>query len=139
MKKVLLISLFLALAGSGYAKKDKTNCAITGTWKYSNSSAINDFQRISNLRTANYTSEYLVFNDRNEFKHEFVDENGLNTRTLKGKWKIFGTKIKISYTDIDFELLVDYFFMDNDLVLGKNLNHIIFTKDAFVENNLALK
>ncbi len=139
MKKVLLLSLFLALAGSGYAKKDKTNCAITGTWKYSNSSAINDFQRISNLTSTSYSSEYLVFNDKNEFRHEFFDANGLNTKTLKGKWKLYGDKIKISYTDIDFELLVDYFFIDNDLVLGKNLNHIIFTKDAVIENNLALK
>lgn len=139
MKKVLLLSLFLALAGSGYAKKDKTNCAIYGTWKYSNSSAINDFQRISNFTSTNYTSEFLVFNERNEFVHEFLDANGLSVKTLKGKWKLYGDKIKISYSDIDFELLVDYFFIDNDLVLGKNLNHIIFSKDVMVTDNLALK
>ncbi len=138
MRKVLLLSLILALAGSGYAKKSKPINPIFGTWKYTNSSAVNDFQQISNLSSNNErTTEYLVFYPNNEFKHDFINDKGQVIKSLKGKWKIADDKIRIIYSDIDFQLSLNYFFLDKDLVLGQNFNHIIFSKDAMDDNNLA--
>lgn len=41
---------------------------------------------------------------------------------------MFNNKIKINYSKIDFDLSLTYFFIDNDLILGENFNHVIFTK-----------
>lgn len=140
MKKVLIISLLLLLTASGYAKKNKAPCPVTGIWKYSNSSANNDFQQISRTIPGYKTTvEYLVFKTNNEFSHNFLNEKGQVVKTLNGKWKIQDKRIKISYADIDFELLLNYFFLDKDLVLGQNFNHIIFSKDNLNEINLASK
>ena len=141
MRKVLLLSLFLAWAGSGYAKKSKTLSPLIGNWKYTNSSAINNFQKISNVSSKNeYTTEYLVFNENNEFKHDFINDKNQVVKSLKGKWKIINDKIRITYSDVDFQLLLNYFFLDKDLVLGENFNHIVFSKDnVFDNNNLVLK
>ena len=62
-------------------------------------------------------------------------KNGVLT---KGKWKIVDDKIKITYADIDFQLMLSYFFIDKDLVLGQNFNHVIFTKDANGMENINL-
>lgn len=124
----------------GYSKKSKPICPVKGTWKYSNSSLKNDFQslyKLSALQT--YTKEYLVFGENNEFKHSFLNDEGMVLKTLKGKWKFCADKIKISYTDVDFELLLDYFFIDKDLVLGQNFSHVIFTKDELEDQRFALK
>ena len=43
-------------------------------------------------------------------------------------------KIKVTYTDLDFQLTLNYFFLDKDLVLGQNFNHVILSKDATSEN-----
>lgn len=135
MKKVLLVSLLALLALGGYAKKNKSSSPVCGAWKYEKSSVINDFQRISNQSPyKDAKTELLVFNENNEFKHDFIDKDNHIYKTLTGKWKIVGDKIKITYTDIDFQLTLNYFFIDKDLVLGQNFNHIIFTKDVLNTN-----
>ena len=139
MKKVLLIVAILAIAIGCYAKKNKAPSPVCGSWKYSNSSAINDFQRISNQNTSKEsTTEYLVFYENKEFRHEFLNANHKIYKCLTGKWKIIDDKIKITYADIDFKLILNYFFIDKDLVLGQNFSHVIFTKDATAIENLNL-
>jgi hypothetical protein len=59
-------------------------------------------------------------------------------RTLKGKWKASGDKIKIVYSDVDYALSLDFFFIDKDLVLGQNFNHVIFTRGD-TDYNMAMK
>jgi hypothetical protein len=130
MKKVLFVLLLVALALGGYAKKNKTADPICGAWKYYNGSVINDFQRITKQNASNtFASEYFVFNKNNEFKHEFLNNENQIVKTLIGKWKAEDGKIKISYADIDFQLSINYFFIDKDLVLGQNFNHVVLTKD----------
>ena len=87
---------------------------------------------------AEIRTEYLTFEDNSKFKHEFLDKDGAIVRTLKGKWKAVGDKIKMEYADVDYDLLLNYFFLENDLVLGQHFNHIIFTKDN-LENNVTMK
>lgn len=141
MKKVLLIALIIATSIGGYAKKvNQNNSLVVGTWKYTRSSSVNSLQKLSSILPAlSYKSEYFVFQPDNKFKHEFVDENNNVVKTIKGTWKLSDNKIKISYSDIDFQFVVDYFFLDKDLVLGQNFNHIIFTKDVLEDRNIALK
>ena len=139
MKRVLLIVAFLAIAIGGYAKKNKAPNPVCGSWKYSNASSINDFQRISNQSPYKEAStEYLVFFENNEFRHDFINAKKQVYKCLKGKWKIVDDKIIITYADIDFQLMLSYFFIDKDLVLGQNFNHVIFTKDANGMENINL-
>jgi hypothetical protein len=91
-----------------------------------------------NSQMAEIRTEYLTFEDNNKFKHEFLSNDGTIVRTLKGKWKADGDKIKMEYTDVDYDLMLNYFFLENDLVLGQHFNHIIFTKDN-LENNVTMK
>ncbi len=140
MKKVLIISIILMFWSIGYAKKSKFPCLISGTWKYTNSSILNEFQQLYKITPkVPFQSEFLVFGGNNEFSHNFVSENGTVIKTLNGKWKINADKIKITYTDIDFELFVNYFFLDKDLVLGQNFSHVIFTRDNIDELKISLK
>lgn len=92
---------------------------------------VNDFQHISRM-TSNivHSSECFVFEANHVFKHNFLNDKGVVVKSFKGKWKIMDGKINITYTDIDFKLQLNYFFLDKDLVLGQHFNHIIFTKDV---------
>lgn len=136
MKKVILVSLLAVLALGGYAKKDKAPNPICGVWKYSNGSTINDFQRITKQEIKKQNGlEYFVFYENNKFKHEFLDNNKQIYKVLEGKWKASDGKIKINYSGIDFQLSLDYFFIDKDLVLGQNFNHVILSKDAYEISN----
>ena len=128
------------MVGSAIAQKNKdTKSPIIGSWKFSNQSKLNDFQKVfENKKQNDFKSEYFTFEANHSFKHEFIDKDDNLVKTLKGKWKAVGNKIKIEYSDIDYTLTVDYFFIDKDLVLGQNFNHVIFTQDNFFNNNVAL-
>ena len=121
-------------------RKDETKNQIVGTWKYVTQSDVNDFQKVKiDVPKQDYQTELFVFESNNHFKHEFIDAKGNIVKILKGKWKTTLDKIKISYTDIDYTLNLDYFFLDKDLVLGKNFSHVIFTMDNVSDKNIALK
>jgi hypothetical protein len=141
MKKLLFLMLFLALAGNSLAKKDRNlNNPVLGTWKFYNQSVKNDLQPVKSMLGLNYKSEVFIFETDNQFRHEFLNAEGETLKTLHGKWKSSADKIKISYTDINFKLEINYFFIDQDLVLGQNFNHVIFTKYTETDNrNLTLK
>lgn len=140
MKNLLLILLLLSTIGSAIAKKDKRNKEpFVGSWKFTNQSIKNDFQEVFANKQLNCTDEYFTFKPDATFKHEFFDKKGNLLKSLKGKWKSLGDKIKIEYSDINFGLIISYFFLDNDLVLGQNFNHIIFTRNKADFQNLALK
>ena len=68
----------------------------------------------------------------------FFDHKNNLAKTLNGKWKVLDDKIKIEYSDINFICTVDYFFIGNDLVLGLNFNHVIFTKEN-IDYNVTMK
>lgn len=132
---LLALLLFALSAGA-----QKHNNMITGAWKYSNQSAINDFKQILNsIPNGEYAEEYFVFEDNNKFMHQFVDKTGRVIKTLTGKWKTNGDKIAISYSDVDYTVKVNYFFLDKDLVLGQDFNHVIFTRGSLQSQNFAQK
>ncbi|MDB5226500.1 MAG: hypothetical protein JWN78_693, partial [Bacteroidota bacterium] len=140
MKLTLLIMIFLALAGSSLARKHKEISPVIGTWKYTNQSAYNELQKMMSLMPELlYKNEYFIFARDNKFRHEFTDKDGNLLRTLAGKWKIVADKIKIDYTEIKYSVTVNYFFLENDLVLGQNFNHVIFTRGEPNFENIALK
>ena len=121
-------------------RKDETKNPIVGTWKYVTQSDNNDFQKVKiNVLKQDYQIELFIFESNNHFKHKFLDFEGNVVKVLEGKWKAATDKIKISYTDIDYTLNLDYFFLDKDLVLGKNFSHVIFTMDNVSDKNIALK
>lgn len=129
--KTTFFLLMLAISLTTLAqRKNQSINPIVGSWKISNQSKMNDFQKVFDQnQSGNIQTELLTFEFNNKFKHEFMDGNGNVLKTLKGKWKAAGSKIKIDYSDIEYNLTVDYFFLEKDLVLGQNFNHVIFTKD----------
>lgn len=129
MKTLLLLICFLTTAITASAnQKNETQNPIIGTWKFSSQSAINDFQKVFNNQN-DYQSEYFMFEPNKSFKHDFVDNAGNLVKTLKGKWKFMGDKIRIEYSDIDYTMTMGYFYIGTDLILGQNFNHVIFTKE----------
>lgn len=141
MKNLLLILMFLTISGSSIAKDKTAKDPFIGTWKFSNHSAVNDFQKaFAGAKQKNYQSEYFTFEANHSFIHNFIDKDGNLVKTLSGKWKSAGDKINIKYSDVDFNLTISYFFLDKDLVLGQNFSHVIFTKDDNIDlQNLAMK
>ncbi len=122
------------------ARKNDTQNPIVGSWKFSRQSNQNEFRKVmANNAHEDYQSEYFIFEGDNKFRHEFVNEKGVVVKVLKGKWKTTADKIKIEYSDIDYNLTISYFFLDNDLVLGQNFNHVIFSRDNTENQNYALK
>lgn len=129
MKKIFFLLCFVATSVFMSAQtKNETSNPIIGTWKFSNQSAINDFQKVF-VNKGNYQTEHFIFEPNHTFRHEFIDKEGNLVKMLKGKWKFIGSQIKIEYTDIDFTLTINYFYIDKDLVLGQNFNHVIFTRE----------
>ena len=55
--------------------------------------------------------------------------NCIAIKSMKGKWKLTGDKISIIYNDIDYIVYSEYFYIGKDLVLGKNFNHVVFTRE----------
>jgi hypothetical protein len=108
-------------------RNSESNNEIIGTWKFSCQSAINDFQKIFNQK-GDFRTEYFTFSSNHTFIHEFADKDEHLIKTLTGKWKFSGSKIKIDYAEVDYTLLLEYFFIDKYLVLGQNFNHVIFTR-----------
>lgn len=140
MKKLLILLLFLTMAGSAIAKHKATKDPFIGTWKFTNQTAVNDFQKaFAYNKQSEIKSEYFTFESNHTFKHDFLDKNGNLLKSLSGKWKSSGEKINIKYADIYFNLSIKYFFIDNDLVLGQNFSHVIFTKDIVGSQNFASK
>lgn len=135
MKKLLLLAaLFTSVTFSTKANEGKE--LLVGSWKYSTQSSVNDFQKITNtVSKDDYSTEYFIFEKNNKFRHEFINKDAEIVRSLKGKWKLVNNKIKIEYAEPNYSLTLDYFFLDQDLVLGQNFNHIIFSKDDVLDPN----
>ncbi|MFN8237537.1 MAG: lipocalin family protein [Chitinophagales bacterium] len=141
MKKLLFLLCLVTMGVTALAaRKNDTQNPIVGSWKFSRQSKQNEFRKVMNNNAhEDYKTEYFIFEGDNKFRHEFVNEKGTVVKVLKGKWKTTGDKIKIEYADIDYNLTISYFFLDNDLVLGQNFNHVIFSKDNADNQNYALK
>lgn len=138
MKKAFFLMCFVAAVVTALAqRKNETKDPFIGTWKFSNKSAVNDFQKVFQDKR-DYPSEYFTFESNHTFIHEFYDKKNNLVKALKGKWKSVNDKISISYTDIDFNLITTYFFIGKDLVLGQNFSHVIFSREA-PDYNVALK
>ncbi len=141
MKKHLLLALFAVISLTTFAqRKENANSPLNGSWKYSRQSVKNDFQFVGKSKTAvQHATEELIFEGKNQFRHEFLDKDGFVVKILKGKYSIQNDKVKIVYADIKYELTVDYFFIGDELVLGNNFQHIILTKQDLNAGNVALK
>jgi hypothetical protein len=131
---------FVAVTVTALAqRKNETKNPIVGSWKFSKQSKLNDFQKVfEDKQQRDYKTEYFTFESNHTFTHEFIDKDDKLIRTLKGKWKASGDKIKIVYSDVDYALSLDFFFIDKDLVLGQNFNHVIFTRGD-TDYNMAMK
>lgn len=141
MKKVLFLMLFAATFGNAIAQKNgNSNNPILGTWKFTNQSQKNEFQNVlSFCKDEIIKEEYFVFQAKNRFQHQFINDKGIVVKTLEGKWKADNSKIKITYNALDYNLSVYYFFLGEDLVLGQNFSHVIFTKDNLNDQNFTMK
>lgn len=137
MKKILLISLTI-LTLSASARKNESGNQIVGTWKCANQSKVNDFQKVF-TNNADYQTEHFTFEPNHVFVHSFINEKGNVVKVLKGKWKFIGDKVNITYADIDYSITTDYFYIGEDLILGQNFSHVIFTKDNTDFQNMASK
>jgi hypothetical protein len=130
MKTLIILFLSVAFTGNGWAfNKGKSASPIVGSWKYDRQSEVNDFQPVLNTEQKTTVSEYFVFEQNNRFRHVFMDEKGNIIKQLSGKWKVLGDKVTISYNELNYTVNVDYFFLDKDLVLGQNFNHVIFKRE----------
>lgn len=140
MKTTFFLMFIVALSVTTLAqRKNETKSPIIGSWKFSNQSAINEFQKaFENKQYRNCKTEYFTFEPNHTFKHNFIDQEDRIIKTLSGKWKSIGNKIKIEYAEIDFSFTTSYFFLDKDLVLGQNFSHVIFTKDDW-DYNVVMK
>ena len=141
MKKVLWITVFLAILTSTFSKNRKeSNSPLIGTWKYTAHSVENNFQYIFNsVCKQSYSTEFFIFENNNVFRHEFINNLGNVVKILKGKWKSINDKVTITYSDVKFSISVDYFFLDKDLVLGRDFNHVIFSRSTIDLENIAMK
>lgn len=130
MKTAFFLLLSVVISTTVMAqRKDETQKPLLGTWQFNRQSTINDFQKIpSDEASPVFKTEYFTFAPNGTFTHEMLNAKGTEGRLLKGKWKIQGDKIKMTYSDIDYQVQTTYFFIDNDLVLGQNFNHVILTK-----------
>ncbi len=118
-------------------KRNESKSPIIGSWKFTRQSTLNDFQKV--FKEKSYQAELFTFSGNQTFKHEFVDASEQVIKVLKGKWKIANDKIQIKYADVDYEVYIDYFFLESDLVLGQNFSHVIFKKLDNEERNLTMK
>ena len=112
MKKIVLsIALFVTVSTIIFATESAAlkKSHLVGSWKY--------------------ITEYFIFEENNKFRHEFINKDDVVIRIFKGKWKFVNNKIKIEYVAFRYTLTLDYFFLDQDLVLGQHFNHIIFRKE----------
>ena len=137
MKNIFYILFILVISNNNsFAKKTKTiQHPIVGTWKYSNKTSVNEFEKLQNATTKQtITTEYFMFNSDKNFNHYFIGENDVIVKSLCGSWKLVDNKIQIKYNDVKFELLTDFFFIGNDLILGKTFNHIVFTTANNLDN-----
>ncbi|MDB5226705.1 MAG: hypothetical protein JWN78_898 [Bacteroidota bacterium] len=127
---ILLLAFFANISYMRATKNNERTNPIIGTWKYKNQSIKNDFQFVLNSKNLQTHSESFIFEPNHKFRHEFINDKGEIIKVLTGQWKTVGEKIKISYNTINYAVNVDYFFLDHDLVLGQNFNHVIFSKES---------
>lgn len=128
MKTIVFLVLFTILSLPSFSKKNiQPVNRIIGTWKFSKQTQYNDLQHIPN-NDMGFQTEFFTFEPNHRFTHEFTGEIGQTVRLLKGNWKFEGDKLRIDYSGIHYSLTTDYFYIDSDLVLGKNFNHVIFTR-----------
>ena len=139
MKTFIFLFCLTILSHTVVSKPNKQAAnQIVGTWKFSSQSKINDFQKVF-ANQADYQTEFFTFAPNNTFIHEFTDVNGNSVKTLNGKWKFTGNAITITYTGIDYSLISEYFYIGKDLVLGKNFNHVLFTRENTDFQDMASK
>ena len=137
MKTRLLLLLMISFPFILSAQRNhEAQKPFIGTWKFSHKSKTSEFNKVFNSDEIRY--EYFTFESNGKFIHHLQNKDGQTVKVLCGKWKSLNDKISISYTDIDYKLQVDYFFIDKDLVLGQHFNHVVFTKGD-LEYNVAMK
>ncbi len=85
MKKHLLLALFAVISLTTFAqRKENANSPLNGSWKYSRQSVKNDFQFVGKSKTAvQHATEELIFEGKNQFRHEFLDKDGFVVKVLK--------------------------------------------------------
>ena len=129
MKQSFTLFFFFTILNFTFAKNtDLSIDPILGSWKYTTQSSTNDFQLVLSAGSKAYCTEYFVFGQHNKFSHQFVNDKGIVVKTLTGKWKTNGDRLDMAYSEIKYNIHVQYFYLDKDLVLGQNFNHAIFTK-----------
>jgi len=142
MKTTFFLLCLTALSMTALAqRKSETKNPLIGSWKFTTQSKTNELQKLfSKNMKQDYQYEFFVFEENNRFRHEFVNQDGVTIKVLKGKWKATAEdKVRIEYADIDYELNTSFFFIDQNLVLGQHFNHVIFSKDLPDDRNVALK
>lgn len=139
MRTLFLLIYFVTISVTTIAqKKYETENPIVGSWKFTSQSAVNDFQKVFR-NSANCQTQYFTFDTDHHFKHDFLDKDNNLIKSMKGKWKFSGNKIKIEYSDVDYKLAVEYFYIGSDLVLGKNFNIVVFEKSTIDFQNVATR
>lgn len=139
MKTTFLILMLISISTITLAqRKNEASKPYIGTWKFSRQSENNDFKKVFSSNSIKSSYEYLTFEANGKLKHQFVNQQNEVIKTLDGKWKELNGKIKITYNDFDITLTVDYFFLADDLVLGQNFNHVIFSKENY-NNSYTMK
>ena len=139
MRTLFLLMFFVSISVTTLAqRKSETVNPIVGSWKFTSQSAVNDFQKVFR-NSGNYQTQYFTFDADHQFKHDFLDKDNNLIKSMKGKWKFSGSKIKIEYADVDYKLAMDYFYIGSDLVLGQNFNNVVFEKSNVDFQNVALK
>ncbi len=129
MKNLLLTAALASMLCISYAgSKPKNKSPLTGVWNFTNASKTVDFAESKIFVSAD--KEQFIFNADFTFSHVFLSKDNQTLKSLKGIFTLEGSKICMRYTDVDFTLDTQYFFIGNDLVLGSALSHFIFTKDT---------
>ncbi|HNF48010.1 MAG TPA: hypothetical protein PKO18_00910 [Chitinophagales bacterium] len=147
MKKKLYSTLLCTLAIIGllfntHAKPTKKaiSSPVIGSWKHYNSAMLTKNNLGYKSRPElNYSKEEFTFYDNATFKHDFINEDGILIKSLKGKWSATNNKIDLVYDNLAYNLSTNYFFIGDELVIGQAFNHIILQKEdkqsQYAENN----
>ena len=71
MKKTFFLMCLITVFVTALAqRKNETKNPVIGYWKFSNKSAINDFQPVLKYKR-NYPIEFFTFESNHDFKHDF--------------------------------------------------------------------
>lgn len=127
MKKLIILFCLATVVLSASAQQIKlVEQKITGTWKFSKKTVLNDYEQVfKNIQV--YETEYYTFNANRSFQHFFIDKEGNLVKMLNGSWRSNGEKIHLKYKDVDYKISLDYHFTDYNLVFVRDHNMVILT------------